>query len=576
MARDEQSTIASLQAAREVFRHAIEGRSGRVVDTAGDSVLAIFETAIGAVTAALQIQAAMRDSTSGMPFRIGVHLADVLELPDGSVYGDGVNVAARLQAIAEPGSVALSDVARSAIKGKLAVDLQDAGEHRLKNIPEPLRVFKVISGKAATAIVQQPGSDALLSRDSSSRLPLPDKPSIAVLPFTNMSADAEQEYFCDGISEDIITELSRFRSLLVIARNSSFTYKGRATDVRSVGRELGVHYVLEGGVRRIGGRIRLTAQLVEALTGAHLWAEKYDREVTQIFDIQEELTQRVVASIAPSIEEAEREKVRRQPQHLGAYEVSVRALAKSFDAYRNYDKAKLEEALADATAALDMDANSVNALVARAFCRWQQLQLGSASSLDEIWEDGFSAAMRAIAADRNDCRGYVQKAMLLALAPEKDPGNGALTSARRACELNPNDMTALQILAWVEALSGDTDSALEHLNQQMRISPRDPLRYGVYNQFAMTLFFAGRYAEGADFAALGIQEAPTHGTLHGWLALNYAGMGDLPQARAAFADAQELAPRWVERGLSGKFAFRDKEHHARARSFLAIAAGLES
>jgi tetratricopeptide (TPR) repeat protein len=251
-------------------------------------------------------------------------------------------------------------------------------------------------------------------------------------------------------------------------------------------------------------------------------------------------------------------------------------MAKSFEAYRNYDKAKLEEALADATAALSMDANSVNALVTRAFCRWQQLQLGTASSFGEIWEDGVNAAMRAIAADRNDCRGYVQRAMLLALAPEKDPNNGALASARRAYELNPNDMIALQILAWVEALSGNTDSALEHLNQQMRISPRDPLRYGVYNQFAMTLFFAGRYAEGADCAALGIQEAPTHGTLHGWLALNYVGLGDLPEARTAFAEAQKLAPRWVERGLSGSFAFRDKEHHARARSFLGIAAGLES
>jgi len=571
-----------LDAARAVFKKRIESSRARVIDMAGDSVLAVFETATGAVSTALEIQDELRGLVAGVPqegrmlFRIGVHLGEVIEKPDGSVYGDGVNVAARLQALADPGGIVLSDAMRWAVKGKTSVDIEDAGEHLVKNIAEPLRVFKlVMPGSPSTPQAGVGGREVAPSRPLD-RPPLPDKPSIAVLPFSNMSADPEQEYFCDGISEDIITEMSRFRSLLVIARNSSFIYKGRAIDVRSIGKELGVHYVLEGGVRRVGGRIRLTAQLIDALTGAHLWAEKYDREVTQIFDIQEELTQRVVVSIAPSIEEAERERVRRQPQDLGAYEISVRAVAKSFDAYRNYDKAKLEEALTDATAALSMDANSVNALVARAFCRWQQLQLGSASSFGEIWEDGVNAAMRAIAADRNDCRGYVQRAMLLALAPERDLNNGALASALRAHELNPNDMIALQILAWVEALSGDTDSALEHLNQQMRISPRDPHRYGVYNQFAMTLFFAGRYAEGADCAARGIEEAPTHGTLYGWLALNCVGLGDLPKARAAFADAQRLAPRWVERGLSGSFAIRDKEHHARARSFLGIAAELVS
>ena len=530
MSRDEQSTIASLQAAREVFRHAIDGRNGRVVDTAGDSVLAIFETAIGAVSAALDVQAAMDGAAIGMPFRIGVHLADVFELPDGSVYGDGVNVAARLQAIADPGSVALSDVARSAIKGKLAVAVQDAGEHRVKNIPEPLRVFKVVSGKRPTASVQELRGDALPSREPSGHLTLPDKPSIAVLPLTNMSADPEQEYFCDGISEDIITELSRFRSLVVIARNSSFTYKGRAIDVRSVGKELGVHYVLEGGGRRVGGRIRLTAQLIDALTGAHLWAEKYDREVMQIFDIQEELTQRVVVSIAPSIEEAERERVRRQPEHLGAYEISVRAVAKASEAFRTYDTSKLDEALTDATAALSMDANSINALVARAFCRWQQVAFGTTSTPTQSWEDGINAATSAISIDRNDCRGYLQKAMLLAFAPQADSNNGALANARRAYELNPNDTSALQILAFVEALAGDTRSALEHLNQQLRMSPRDPFRYGIYNQFAMTWFLAGRYSEGADCAAAGIEEAPRHGTLHGWLALNCVGLGELSKA----------------------------------------------
>ena len=344
MAADEKATVKALDAARAVFKKRIESSRARVIDMAGDSVLAVFETATGAVSTALEIQDELRGLVAGVPqegrmlFRIGVHLGEVIEKPDGSVYGDGVNVAARLQALADPGGIVLSDAMRWAVKGKTSVDIEDAGEHLVKNIAEPLRVFKlVMPGSPSTPQAGVGGREVAPSRPLD-RPPLPDKPSIAVLPFSNMSADPEQEYFCDGISEDIITEMSRFRSLLVIARNSSFIYKGRAIDVRSIGKELGVHYVLEGGVRRVGGRIRLTAQLIDALTGAHLWAEKYDREVTQIFDIQEELTQRVVVSIAPSIEEAERERVRRQPQDLGAYEISVRAVAKSFDAYRNYDR----------------------------------------------------------------------------------------------------------------------------------------------------------------------------------------------------------------------------------------------
>lgn len=579
MAADEESTIATLQAAREVFRKAIESRGGRVVDTAGDSVLAIFETANGAMSAALGVQETLNSSAAKtpldrrLPFRIGLHLADVHELADGTVYGDGVNIAARLQALAEPGGIMLSDLVRSAIKGKIPVALQDAGEHHVKNIAEPVRVFRV--GAMGEEAAPRPALSSL-SRQGAD-LPLPEKPSIAVLPFTNMSADPEQGYFCDGISDDIITELSRFRSLFVIARNSSFTYRGRSIDVRTVARELGVRYVLEGGVRRAGKRIRLNAQLIDALTGAHLWAEKYERDFTDIFQIQEELTQRIVVSIAPFLDEAERNRLRRIPQHLGAYEISVRAIAKAIEAYWRFDATILDEALADAEAALQLDAASVNALGARAFCRWQQLLLGVISpSPDEIWSDGMEAANRAIAADRNDGRGYVQKALLLAFAPQQDPRNAALVNAREAYQFNPHDTGALTVLALVEALSGDTDSAIQHLNEVMRISPRDPMRYTVQNQFAMTWFLARRYAEGAEHAALGIAEAPKLGTLHGWLALCCVGLGDLPRARAALEAARKLAPKWVERGLEGRLVFRDPEHLGRLTSYMRIAAGLQS
>jgi adenylate cyclase len=406
------------------------------------------------------------------------------------------------------------------------------------------------------------------------RLPLPDKPSIAVLPFSNMSADPEQEYFCDGISDDIITELSRFRSLFVIARNSSFTYKGRAIDVRTVSKELGVRYVLEGSARRAGTRLRLTAQLLDAITGAHLWAEKYDREGTQIFDIQEELTQRIVVTIAPFIEEAERERVRRRPENIGAYEVGVRGMATAYEAYRRSNPKLTDEAIALASTALRIDPRSVISLVALAFCQWQRLALARTLNAGSVWEERISAATRAIEVDRHDCTGYVQKAMLLAFAPHVDRRDEALPIARRAFELNPHNMGALMILAFVEAVAGHTTRAIEHLEEVLRISPRDPMRYVIYLQFSETYFLAGRYAEGALCAALGIEEAPAHGVLYGWLALNRAGLGDLPRARTALEEAKKLAPGWIERGMAGGFILRDEEHHARVTSLLRIVAGV--
>ncbi len=581
MAADENATVMALDAARAVFRNWIVSNQGRVVDMAGDSVLALFDTATGATSTALAIQDELRNLAASlteerrMRFRIGIHLGEIIEKPDGSVYGDGVNVAARLQALADPGGIVLSEAMRWAVKGKCSVDIQDAGQHQVKNIAELLRVFKLGLPRSASTPQSVPsGSQAPQSRPMDF-LALPDKPSIAVLPFSNMSADADQEYFCDGVSEDIITELSRFRSLFVIARNSSFTFKGRPVDVRTVSKELGVRYVLEGSARRVGSKLRLTAQLIDGLTGTHLWAEKYDREVTQIFDIQEELTQRVVVSIAPFIEEAERERVRRHPQDLNSYEMGVRAAAKAYEAYRGNDPKKLDESISDASAALRIDPDSVLALGAFAFCQWQRLQFESDVDAARVWQEGIDAANRAITSDRNDCLGYVQKAMLLALAPTANRVDDALLNAKRAHELNPHNTAALMILAWTEAIGGLTAEALEHLDQVMRLSPRDSLRYGMCNQLSMTHFLAGQYADGAKYAALGIEEAPQHGTLHCWLALNLVGLGDLPRARVAFAEARRFAASWVERKLAEGFVFVDKEHCSRAAAFLRKAADTE-
>ena len=260
-----------------------------------------------------------------MRFRIGVHLGDVIEKADGTIYGDGVNIAARLEGLAEPGGITVSDSVRIAVRGKVVADFEDQGEQQVKNIPHPIRAFAVRVDDSA-AKPAPTGVEIDMS--------LPDKPSIAVLPFINMSGDPEQEYFTDGVTEDIITELSRFHSLFVIARNSTFTYKGKAVDVRTVARELGVRYVLEGSIRRSGNRIRVTAQLIDSLTGNHIWAEKYDRVMEDIFAVQEEVTRSIVAAIAPQIEDAEIAKARRvRPANLSAYEIAVRASANASEAY---------------------------------------------------------------------------------------------------------------------------------------------------------------------------------------------------------------------------------------------------
>ena len=303
MAADERATVAALEAARKVFRTQIEANQGRVIDMAGDSVLAVFDTATGAVSAALAIQKIVNSSAGSVPedrrmhFRIGVHLGDVIEKADGTIYGDGVNIAARLEGLAEPGGLTISDSVHNAVRGKVSASFVDQGDRKMKNIPIPVHTFAVRAAGAAAPKAAPAVGEIDLSP--------PDKPSIAVLPFANMSGDPDQEYFTDGVTEDIITELSRFRSLFVIARHSTFTYKGNAVDVRTVAKELGVRYVLEGSIRRSGNRIRVSGQLIDAVSGNHIWAERYDRLLEDVFAVQEEITRSIVTSIAPQIEASE-------------------------------------------------------------------------------------------------------------------------------------------------------------------------------------------------------------------------------------------------------------------------------
>src|SRR3954452_5981700 len=319
MARDELGTLARLKACRAIIDDLIASHRGRIFNTAGDSVVADFASAVDAVQCAVAVQAAIATENAGdtadepMQFRIGVHVGDVM-VDGNNLLGDGVNIAARLEGLAEPGAICVSAVVRDQIGNRLPVAFDDLGDQQVKNIAQAIRVYRVQAEKPAA----QPAAT----------LPLPDKPSIAVLPFQNMSGDAEQEYFVDGMVEEIITALSRIHWLFVIARNSSFTYKGRSVDVKQVGRELGVRYVLEGSVRKAGTRVRITGQLIEAETGNHLWAERYDRDLADIFAVQDEITERVVAAIEPELYAAESIRTQRKPpESLGAWECVIRALS---------------------------------------------------------------------------------------------------------------------------------------------------------------------------------------------------------------------------------------------------------
>lgn len=582
MGRDEDGTLARLREHRKQrFEPTLARHAGRLVKLTGDGALAEFPSAVEALAAAIEFQQAMADANREQPedsaivFRVGLHLGDLIVEGD-DLYGDGVNVAARLEAEAPAGGIVVSYSVHDAVVGRLKATFDDLGSLVLKNIERPVQAFAARWEPAdwkvsAPATIAPSIAPAAPSADVP--LALPDRPSIAVLAFTNMSGDPEQEYFTDGITEDIITELSRFRSLFVIARNSSFSYKGKSPDIRQVGRELGVRYVLEGSIRKAANRIRVTGQLVDTLNGNHVWAERYDRVLEDVFAVQEELTQSIVRAIAPLISEAELAKVRRRrPDSLSAYEIAVRAHAKAWDAWMKSDRALCDEAIGEARAALAIDSDSTIALSALALANFQHLARGTAVDRDAAWRDSMAAAMRSIEADRAEGFGHVMKGMLLASRLDRTRLDEAQESARRGHDLNPHDTRSLMGLAYVEIILGNPERAIGHLQQALRVSPRDPMRHNLHQQLAMASFGAKQYANGVAYAQLGLAEAPGLPPLHLYLATNYVGLGEIEKARAALAEARRLGPEFTERHLTGKLAGADRE---RQWLFSRIAAGLE-
>jgi adenylate cyclase len=576
MAADERATVAALDAAREVFKSRIAARQGRVIDTAGDSVLAVFDTAAGAASAALEIQKDLGSAANSIPeerrmlFRIGVHLGDVLEKADGTIYGDGVNVAARLQSLAEPAGVFVSDAIRTAVRGKVDAAFDDLGEQKVKNIPEPVRAWRIREAGAPVAKSTAPAAEPELA--------LPDKPSIAVLPFDNMSGDPEQEYFTDGVVEDIITALSRFRSLFVIARNSSFTYKGKAVDVRTVAKELGVRYVVEGSIRRAGNRIRVTAQLIDSVTGNHVWAEKYDRVLEDVFAVQEEVTQSIVGAIAPQIAESELDKTRRRGgRDLSAYEISLRAYAHVTEADLRMDGALRERAILEAREALAIEPRNILALNALGWALQNMFLFRTSSHPDRAWHEAMDVANRMIEIDPSDSRGYLRKGHLLAISKwlDQDRLDEALACFRTAHELNPNDMRVLVALGVVLTSLGKSQDGVGYIFSALRISPRDPLRAYARAMLAYANILSRNYAKAVEHTTLAISESPNLLAALVWGTVANVGVGDIESAKATFEKARQLGPAYIQIRLDGRWMMRRAEDQHRCTVFLRVAAGLD-
>jgi adenylate cyclase len=549
MARDEVGTLARLKACRAIIDGLIASHRGRIFSTAGDSVVADFASAVDAVQCAVAVQAAIVTENAGraadepMQFRIGVHVGDVIV--DGSnLLGDSVNIAARLEALAEPGSIYVSAPARDHIGNKLPLGFDNLGEQQVKNIAQAIRVYRVQTTTPAAQAV--------------ATLPLPGKPSIAVLPFANMSGDSEQEYFVDGMVEEIITALSKVRWFFVIARNSTFTYKGRAIDVKQVGRELGVRYVLEGSVRKSGSRIRITAQLVEAETGNHVWAERYHRDLVDIFAVQDEITERVVAAIEPELYAAEQFRSQsKPPDSLDAWECVIRALSCLGQGSR--DENTEAEALCRRAIAIAPGYGRAHSLLAWALLRRTMWS----GDLRPVVPEVSAELQTALALDDRDPWAHFPQGMLQMRLRRFGE---AVRALRRALELNPNFALAHALLAHVLSLQGAPQEAVDSAEHALRLSPRDRL-VGTYASLAMANvhFAAGRHSECVIWARNMIDKGPGYLPGHFLLTAALAMAGDLAAAAEARGTLLRLRPEfsltWMAENLpqTGELAERLRE-----------------
>jgi adenylate cyclase len=538
---DEDRILARMRALRsDLIDPTIAVHNGRIVKRTGDGSIVEFRSVVDAVRCAIEVQNAMIERNAGVPedrrivFRIGIHLGDVVEESDGDLMGDGVNIAARLEGIAAPGAICLSEDAYRQVKGRFDLAVTDLGPTQLKNIAEPVRAYSLQVGAAVPTTTTMGNTRAPPEKASPA---LPDRPSIAVLPFQNMSGDAEQDYFCDGMVEDIITGLSRMKWLFVIARNSSFTYKGRAVDVRQIGRDLGVRYVLEGSVRKAGARVRITGQLINALTGAHVWADRFDGELADIFDLQDQVTTRVVSAIAPKLEQAEIERAKQKPTaSLDAYDYFLRGMA----AFNQFAKPSNEEALTLFSRAIELDPDFASAYGMAARCYMQRKGFGWIADRAQEISETDRLARRAADLGRDDALALCTGGFALAVVVGALEEGAALID--KGLALNPNLVWAWHFSALTKAWLGQTEIGIEHAARAIRHSPQDPQMFAMRSATAWCHFISARYDEAYSAAETAIHEQPNFLYAQCITAASGALAGRLPQAEKAMAQVRRLDP----------------------------------
>jgi TolB-like protein/class 3 adenylate cyclase/Tfp pilus assembly protein PilF len=524
---DEAGTLAALEDRRaNVLEPLLERHRGRVVKLMGDGVLAEFASAVNAVQCAVELQQGMGEANRGIAsdqaivLRVGVNLGDVV-VEDGDLFGDGVNVAARLEALAEPAGICISGSVFDQVRGKVKARFEDIGRQPLKNIAEPVQVYRIRPGASAPD-----GED----RPAGAALPLPVKPSIAVLPFDNLSGDAGQAYLSDGITEDIITELSRFHSLFVIARNSSFAWRGENVDVRRVGRELGVRFVVEGSFRTAGERLRITVQLIEAATGNHLWAERYDRAIGDLFEVQDEVARTIVATLAGRLENAEvRSAARKHAGSLPAYDCVLRGI-EHLRGYGADDNRQARE-LFERAIGLDPSYALAHAYLALALLVEQGYEDAPAAIKDRVLD----LALAALRLDPGDGRGHQVLAQAYLARGAVDQ---AMAHAERSMAFNPNDATAVEQVGLISIRAGRAAEGIDLIRQAMRLNPYHPDWY--WTDLAIGLYAAHRYAEALDAnRRIAAWKSPAHLAR---LAACYAQLGRLDEARAEAAELLRVKP----------------------------------
>ena len=551
MGVDEEGTLAALKAIRrDLLDLKIKEHRGRIVKTTGDGVLVEFASVVDAVRCAVEVQREMAERNAGVPadkriaFRVGINVGDIIS-DDNDIYGDGVNVAARLEALAEPGGICVSRVVRDQVRDKLDFAFDDKGEQQVKNIARPVRVYRV-GPRSPLPNPPLPGLDPGITGEGrvgasetpavQPPLPLPEKPSIAVLPFQNLSGDVEQEYFADGIVEDIITALSRNRAFFVISRNTTFTYKGPAVDVARVARELGVRYVLEGSVRRAGNRVRITAQLIDAASGRHLWADRYDRELADVFAVQDEIAQTITGELAPGIISAEMQQARRKdPSQLDAWDRTMRAHW-HIRRFTREDSAEARRLLGEA---IELDPANAMAFSDLALVHHFEAVFGWGEGVAQSFARCGEAARKAVAIDDSDASAHTALAIFDLFSGRHEEARRRL---RRALALDPNSVFARGYLGGSYAFAGDYEATLPHCEEAIRLSPRDPLLITFHLLQGWAALLSERFAEAVEFATKAADANPEFPDVYAVLAAAQGHLGNTAPARAALDELLRRMP----------------------------------